>query len=54
MKTLSIFQIKDTKLDSGKSCLGKQLADRRKREREQSTKENKKCEGFRSPDRRNS
>ena len=35
MKTLLVFQIKDTKLDSGKSCSGKQLVESRKREREQ-------------------
>ena len=34
-KTLLVFQIKDTKSDSGQSCSGKQLADWRKREREQ-------------------
>ena len=49
-----VFQIKDIKLDSGQSCSGKQLTYRGKREREQSTKENEKLEGFRSPDRRNS
>ena len=42
---LPVFQIKDTKSDSRKSCLGKQLANRRKWEEKQSTKENKKREG---------
>ena len=34
-ETLLVFQLKDTKLDSGQSCSGKQLADWRKCEREQ-------------------
>ena len=61
MKTVLVFQIKDTKSDSGQSYLGKQLADRRKREREQKLLNREKIitqkpkhEGLRSPDRGNS
>ena len=43
-KTLPVFQIKDTKLDSGKSCSGKRITHWRKREQNKSTQEKPKRE----------